>query len=359
MRSVRELDSLLCGNFSYLNLAGLTPLTIAVDDRAGVRSELLIAVDAACSEVDRTLGLCQRYDHAQHFPPVNGGADVRVVIVPLEGLSCQCNHGGCGGAGFTTVLPHRVQVPCLGSLVLTGMSQRQRCPSRGTEVSVQDSTHSSQQMRRMRGISVLEAPRATYTTKATRSKNSLKGSYNCPVVGVGEVMDLGALPVHTHVLRRLKTIQKAYNFHPNRGVKQITGKPELIEAFSRFQELVGLIRKCGLGIAIPYDPTGCNRPTSITGDRKSYVYFDRAGDGDVYKIGHSRNLHQRQKALQTGNHLTLTRVAAFPGGKLLEDRLKHRFKKYKTRDRNKFGKGEWFHLPPEILHPLLEELQNG
>lgn len=157
MRSVRETASLLCRNLGYLNLAGPASLAVPIDYRPGVRGEFLTAAGAACSKIDRTIDLCQRYDHAQHFPPVDGGVHIRVVIVPLEGLSCHCNHGGCGGVKPATVLPQRVQVPGTGSLTFTVRSQRQRCPSRGTEVSVQDSTHSSQQMRRMRCILALRA----------------------------------------------------------------------------------------------------------------------------------------------------------------------------------------------------------
>ena len=76
--------------------------------------------------------------------------------------------------------------------------------------------------------------------------------------------------------------------------------------------------------------------------RDCQVYFIGDGAGHV-KIGHTQRegLEFRLQALQCGNALELTLLAAIDGSPVLERELHARFSVYRVR-------GEWFKLVPEI-----------
>jgi hypothetical protein len=63
------------------------------------------------------------------------------------------------------------------------------------------------------------------------------------------------------------------------------------------------------------------------------VYFLRAGD--AIKIGRTKNLARRLRALATGSAAPLELLAAVPGGRELEARLHRRWRQLHLR-------GEWF-----------------
>lgn len=164
-----------------------------------------------------------------------------------------------------------------------------------------------------------------------------------------------------HIARRLKTIQKKYNFNPLVGVKQIAKSPEQSQVYGRFRELVDQIKKLNLPIKVPYDPIGCGggQPVSVKPETKLYLFqkIDGTSFTNIYKVGYSTKPNVRIGAIQTGNDGTLCVRAIFPGDSGLERLLKFKLRKYKTRDRNNFKKGEWFKLPPDIVQPIIKELR--
>jgi hypothetical protein len=161
-----------------------------------------------------------------------------------------------------------------------------------------------------------------------------------------------------YINRRLKAIQRKYNFDPLVGVKQIATKPEISVPYGRFRELVKMAKKWDLQARILYDPTATGHAKLREFKRPTKLYFFRRCDNeDVYKIGWSTNPHLRLGSVQTGNDGPLKIAAVFPGGRALETKLKFRLRKYKTRDLNKFYKGEWYNIPKNILIPFLKALK--
>ena len=68
-----------------------------------------------------------------------------------------------------------------------------------------------------------------------------------------------------------------------------------------------------------------------------WVYFVRSGQ--AVKIGWSKSLARRAKALQTGNADTLTFLGIMAGGRLLERQTHATFRRHRLN-------GEWFEYPP-------------
>jgi len=158
--------------------------------------------------------------------------------------------------------------------------------------------------------------------------------------------------INEYVARRIKDIQKRYNFDPRGGVAQIKTAPELGEPYWRFRELVEMVQKLSLQVDVLYDPNGGNNASAIK-PRETYVYFARKAGTDVYKIGFSKTPVRRVQEVQTGNDGHLHLVAQIPGGRELESKIKRELQQHKPRDRNKSHKGEWFQLTPEILKETL------
>lgn len=77
-----------------------------------------------------------------------------------------------------------------------------------------------------------------------------------------------------------------------------------------------------------------------TGDR---VYFIRAQNSGLIKIGHSIQPEKRLKQLQTGSGDHLEILSTIPGGSSKEAALHRQFASLNHR-------GEWFEPDPELLH---------
>jgi hypothetical protein len=80
------------------------------------------------------------------------------------------------------------------------------------------------------------------------------------------------------------------------------------------------------------------------------VYFFRAGD--AIKIGVTRDVERRRRALATGSAVPLELLATLPGGRRLEKRLHERFKRFHVR-------GEWFRADEELLRYTREQAAGG
>jgi hypothetical protein len=78
-------------------------------------------------------------------------------------------------------------------------------------------------------------------------------------------------------------------------------------------------------------------------ERIDFVYFMHDPEAQVVKIGHSKQVGQRLRALrqQTGRPLQV--IGVTPGDKYLKRRMQLRFKAYMTDD------AEWFEAAPELL----------
>lgn len=79
----------------------------------------------------------------------------------------------------------------------------------------------------------------------------------------------------------------------------------------------------------------------------SKVYFVQGDKGGPIKIGHTDNIENRLKQMQTGNPDKLVLLHLTNGGKNFEDELHERFSKYHYR-------GEWFHPSQELLDYINE-----
>lgn len=67
----------------------------------------------------------------------------------------------------------------------------------------------------------------------------------------------------------------------------------------------------------------------------SYVYFARAGEDGLVKIGHAKDVRSRLSSMQTGCPIPLTLLGVLPGGREREAELHARFADLRVR-------GEWF-----------------
>lgn len=70
-------------------------------------------------------------------------------------------------------------------------------------------------------------------------------------------------------------------------------------------------------------------------------------DGQRFKVGHTKNITQRLRQLQTGASERLTVIASMPGEFELERSLHQRLKPLQAI-------GEWFHDGPELIEVVLE-----
>jgi hypothetical protein len=76
-----------------------------------------------------------------------------------------------------------------------------------------------------------------------------------------------------------------------------------------------------------------------------YVYFVRTGK--YLKIGISRYVEKRLKAMQIGNSKRMILIGVIEGSNALEKSLHKKFERFKTR-------GEWFHYTPELKAAVAE-----
>lgn len=82
-----------------------------------------------------------------------------------------------------------------------------------------------------------------------------------------------------------------------------------------------------------------------------YVYFVQGECGGPIKIGHSQNVAQRMKELQTGYPDILKLIGMIPGNVALETKIHQELEGYRT-------KGEWFKPLPPVLNRMKELLSN-
>ena len=75
--------------------------------------------------------------------------------------------------------------------------------------------------------------------------------------------------------------------------------------------------------------------------KPSYIYFMQSEDFYI-KIGCTRNIKSRIKAVQAHNPMKIKLIGKMKGGYDLEVKIHRRFKKHRTR-------GEWFEGSPELL----------
>jgi len=80
------------------------------------------------------------------------------------------------------------------------------------------------------------------------------------------------------------------------------------------------------------------------------IYFIQSENDGAIKIGITKDIKKRLKALQTSNPYKLNLLYSINGGKSLEDNLHNKFKQYRLN-------GEWFEPAQEILD-YIEELKN-
>src|SRR5262249_45238273 len=80
------------------------------------------------------------------------------------------------------------------------------------------------------------------------------------------------------------------------------------------------------------------------------VYFVRAGD--AIKIGVTRDVERRLRALATGSAVPLELLATLPGGRSLEKKLHERFRRFHVR-------GEWFRADEVLLRYIREQAAGG
>lgn len=118
-----------------------------------------------------------------------------------------------------------------------------------------------------------------------------------------------------------------------------------------FEEEYGVVRLIPEGtskqraVRLMEPKIGYRRACHGLADRQ-LVYFIGGKSGPV-KIGHTRNVSERLKKLQTGYHRRLYLLAVIPGGAGLEADLHARFGELRLQ-------GEWFRRSPEMIG-LIEE----
>jgi hypothetical protein len=85
-----------------------------------------------------------------------------------------------------------------------------------------------------------------------------------------------------------------------------------------------------------------NRILRGTDTRKTLIYVLRRGDSREVKIGITRDLARRVKAIQHANAQPITVFATFPGDPFAERRVHERFARARVR-------GEWFAADDGLL----------
>src|SRR5262245_20438799 len=80
------------------------------------------------------------------------------------------------------------------------------------------------------------------------------------------------------------------------------------------------------------------------------VYFIRAGD--AIKIGVTRDVERRLRALATGSAVPLELLPTLPGGRRLEKKLHQRCRRFHVR-------GEWFKADEALLRHIREQAAGG
>ena len=81
-------------------------------------------------------------------------------------------------------------------------------------------------------------------------------------------------------------------------------------------------------------------PISYHQDNKEKIMIYIITDGELVKIGKSKNVFNRVKSLQTGNGRRLRVLHIFSGGYSQETKMHKEFKDYRTETAN-----EWFKIP--------------
>lgn len=80
------------------------------------------------------------------------------------------------------------------------------------------------------------------------------------------------------------------------------------------------------------------------GNFDGYIYFIQGENGGSIKIGYTKDVSERIKALQTGHPDTLVCLDLFPGSMPMETLIHRDLRKYRIRPN-----GEWFKPDPYVL----------
>lgn len=157
--------------------------------------------------------------------------------------------------------------------------------------------------------------------------------------------------------KRLTSIQKKYNFHPNIKLRDVPDDKATVAAYHQFKELVRLIEKTNLNIDIPYDVNGEMPAEKFVKlkQREVFVYFCQEGLSTIWKIGYSTQSFRRVKTMQTSNPNDLHLRYEVPGSFDLEQSIHRYLKNFRIKGRSK----EWFDLDPAIVENIVKRLKNG
>lgn len=86
-------------------------------------------------------------------------------------------------------------------------------------------------------------------------------------------------------------------------------------------------------------------------ENSGYVYFIQSGENGPIKIGFTKNIENRMRALKTSSPYPLVLIGYFKSNRKLEKQLHRQFKEHKTKKN-----GEWF-LPNAELLNLIEKAE--
>lgn len=151
-----------------------------------------------------------------------------------------------------------------------------------------------------------------------------------------------------YVQDRLDAIQKKHHFDPEDGAGQVRGRAMI--DYGAFRELVRLARKLQLDIDIT-TPFGATKA-----ERIDWAYVAQIVGTNIWKFGHSVDPVGRVRELQVGNHLDLTLRYSLQGGHAVEQELLRYFRKFKTRNSNRFG-SEWREVEAKLIHQTARRIK--
>lgn len=159
-----------------------------------------------------------------------------------------------------------------------------------------------------------------------------------------------------YINKRLKSIQSRWNFNPNSNSLQVKDDTASCKDYGEFKCLLNIVDKFKLEVSIPYDPSGLNPKEHLHKRKqaKRYIYLAQVEGTNVWKIGCSKTPFNRVSNLQIGHDKHLILKYKFEGSFDLESKIKRKFKKFKTRDKNK-NYGEWFNLSETEALDIMKE----
>jgi len=176
--------------------------------------------------------------------------------------------------------------------------------------------------------------------------------------------------VEEFVAKKVKGIQKTFNFNPNLSKKQVPEDTRARNAWERLMVLRDIIIAAELDVDILYDSNGLDHGEWIR-NRTGYVYAaylndPETGPTSVCKIGMSFSPHTRVETIQTNNHLVLelgnryVKVGDRDRMREVERNLLYVTYRFKTRDFSRTDKGEWRRgIPRSYIRGLFKRIAAG